>query len=102
MVSLQSFLRLSLSGMGMLLCVSLLSACNSSQELRRPVSNLDGKQSAQSHSSQGAWRSGSGVQIYGTIDAGYGYSSSKTTVTRPDGSRSTMRSSHSGLQSVGR
>ncbi|MDO5667723.1 MAG: hypothetical protein Q4G44_07880 [Alcaligenaceae bacterium] len=81
---------------------SLLSACGSSSEIRRPVSNLNSGAEPQVRASQSAWGGNSGVQIYGTIDSGYGYSSTKTTITRPDGSRSTIRNSRSGLHSMGR
>lgn len=82
--------------------VPLLTACGSSSEIRRPVNNLGDGLEPQGQSSQSAWRSDSGVQIYGTIDTGYGYSRTKTTVTRPDGSRSTIRASQSGLHTMGR
>lgn len=99
---LKSFRRHLLLAVVPVLLSTLLAACSSSQDIRRPVSNLDNSQVSQEQSARSAWGSGSGVQIYGTIDAGYGYSSTKTTVTRPDGSRSTTRTSHTGMHRMGR
>lgn len=95
----KSFYRLSLIAFAV---VPLLTACGTSPEIRRPVSNLNGGLEPQTRASQSAWGGNSGVQIYGTIDTGYGYSRTKTTVTRPDGSRHTIRASRSGLHSMGR
>ena len=78
--------------------VPLLAAC-SSPPPPRPVSNLQSGTDAPNRASPIALKGNSGIQIYGTIDAGYGYSSSKSTIRHSDGTKSTRRSSNSGVHS---
>lgn len=75
----------------------LLSACDT-QPTRRPVSNLNDDYQAPSQS-RTALSGNSNIQIYGTINAGYGHSRTKTTVRGADGSKSTIRSSRTGMHS---
>ena len=79
--------------------VPVLTACQSSAQNTRPVSNLKSTADDSAVSSATALKSNSGVQVYGTIDAGYGYSQSKTKVKHSDGRTETIRSSHNGVHS---
>ena len=80
--------------------VPVLTACGSSSQTRRPVSNLPYSVDELEQSSQPtALRANSGVQIYGTVNAGYGHSSTKTRVRHADGTTSTYRSSRTGMHS---
>ncbi|NLJ51450.1 MAG: hypothetical protein GX342_04770 [Alcaligenaceae bacterium] len=78
--------------------VPVLTACSSSSQTRRPVSNLNVDDSV-GRSSQTALSGNSGVQIYGTVNAGYGHTSTKTKVRGSDGSTRTIRSSRTGMHS---
>ncbi|CAM5193957.1 hypothetical protein OURE66S_00552 [Oligella ureolytica] len=80
--------------------VPVLTACGSSSQTRRPVSNLPYSVDEPEQSSQPtSLRGNSNVQIYGTVNAGYGHSSTKTRVRHADGTTSTYRSSRSGMHS---
>ncbi|NLA89368.1 MAG: hypothetical protein GX844_05835 [Alcaligenaceae bacterium] len=81
-----------------LITVPLLSACQSSSQTRRPVSNLNDDAGLKNRSGV-VISSDSGVQIYGTVDAGYGVQRVKTTIKDSDGNRRTIRSSRSGVGS---
>ena len=80
--------------------IPVLTACGSQSHMRRPVSNLHysvDEPSATSHKS--VLGGNSNVQIYGTVNAGYGHSSTKTRVRHADGTTSTYRSSRTGTHS---
>lgn len=91
---LKSFIKWALLA---IVTVPLLSACESSSQTRRPVTQLNSDSDRIGRSTQGVVGSNSGVQVYGTIDTGYGFSRTKTTITDSDGNRRTIRSSRSGL-----
>lgn len=75
--------------------VPVLAACGS-QSQRRPISNLPYSVDKSKGTSQTALSGNSGVQIYGTVNAGYGHSRTKTRVRHADGTTSTYRSSRTG------
>jgi hypothetical protein len=79
--------------------VPVLSACGS-QPKQRAISNLPYSVDKSKGTSQTALRGDSGVQIYGTVNAGYGHSRSKARVRHADGTTSTHRSSRTGMHSV--
>lgn len=79
--------------------VPVLTACGSQSQTRRPVSNLPYSVDEPARPSQTALRGNSKVQIYGTVNAGYGHSSTKARVRHSDGTTSTHRSSRTGTHS---